>query len=556
MSILNEETPIQEPPNQDNLPEWTVIVYFAADNDLIPAAAADLIDIKQVGSTDQVKVIAQNIVPATGLTARYRLRKGTFLDEDIVQLLEPNTVHPPESISDFACWAIDTYPAKRYMVVLWGHGLGWEGHDEHPIDPKNTTGRKMNSADRILNVGKRRTLDRWMQRTPTALHASSNGNGNGSADRYAEAVAERPPDFLESNNLSDALATIKSKINEKAGRKDGAERNIDILGMDICLMAMAEVGYQVRESVDYMVASEEAEPAESWPYESILSDLVKGPNMSPEDLAVRIARKYILYFQREGKFITQSVCNLNRADNLFQSLNKLAGVLRDGFASGDAQLMYAVMMARSMAQSFYMKEFIDLYHFCEQLLNICQTADANPKLRGPVSERISVVSYACSEVLGAIRCAPENSPNGAERDGFVYDYGFYGFPLRDSNGVSIYFPCDKIEQGYDELAFSQGTSTRDVTWNDFLKEFVLEIPEAESKTASVGVASDINHLKGKAGDPNKGKAGDPNKVPIPPSEHIPEVIGLPEDPQGSTGAPRSDPASQSYGGKPRPTQSI
>ncbi|HEV7857372.1 MAG TPA: clostripain-related cysteine peptidase [Pyrinomonadaceae bacterium] len=526
--------PSQQSPIEENLSEWTVMVYFAADNDLIPAAAADLLDIKAVGSTEQVKVIAQNIVPASGLTARYRLRQGTFLDEDIKLLL--GAEDRPESIADFACWAIDNFPARRYMLVLWGHGLGWEGHDPHPIDPKNTTGRKMNSADRILNVGKRRALDRLMRSAPTALKDSQNGD--------AEAAPERSPDFLESDNLSDALALVKSRINQRAGYGaahgvEGAEeRKIDILGMDICLMAMAEVGYQVRESVDYMVASEEAEPAESWPYASILSDLVETPNMPPDELAVRIARKYILYFQGAGKFITQSICNLNRADDLLKALKGLARVLRESFASHDEQVMYAVMMARSMAQSFYMKEFIDLYHFCEQLQTICKSGGVNAKLgRRKLSDRISVVRAACRKVLNVIR-SQKNSQDAEETGGFVYDYGFYGFPLRDSNGVSIYFPCDRIEAGYDQLEFNQPRDKRDVTWNDFLKEFVLGFPQAQSRTARMaGNVTGANLLKGKAGDPNKGKAGDPNKVPSPPSEHLPDSIS--NDPQGDTGTGKS-----------------
>ena len=534
MSQLNKK-----PFSEEYLSDWTVIVYFAADNDLIPAAAADLLDMKEVGSTKRVNVIAQNIVPATGLTARYRLRKGTFLDEDVLQLLEPNAEHPPESLSDFACWAIDTYPAKRYMVVLWGHGLGWEGHDPHPVDTKNTTGRKMNSADKILNVGKRRTLNRLMQNAPTALSVSQNWD--------VEIPQERSPDFLESDNLREALATIKSKINEKAANNstNGSARKIDILGMDICLMAMAEVGYQVRESVDYMVASEEAEPAESWPYQSILSDLVETPDMPPDELAVRIARKYILYFQREGKFITQSICNLNRADDMLQSLKRLARVLRDGFAANDEQVMYAVMMARGLAQSYYMKEFIDLYHFCEQLLNICETGGVNVRLRGKLSDRIAVIGNECNKALNTIR-SQSNAVTNAENGGFVYDYGFYGFPLRDSNGVSIYFPCDRIEAGYAELDFNKRQYEGDVTWYDFLNEFVLEVPEVKGQAAPLAeTTSGISFLKGKAGDPNKGKAGDPNKVPIPPSEHIPDIIGPPDE---LTGDPNLKPVPQPYEG--------
>jgi hypothetical protein len=528
--------------NQE-LSEWTVMIYFAADNDLIPAAAADLAEIKEIGSNKEVHVIAQNIVPATGLTARYRLRKGTFLEEDILQLLEPNLDHPPASLSDFTCWAIEEYPARRYMVILWGHGLGWEGHEPHPIDPKNTTGRKMNSADKILNVGKRRTLDRMMQTTYVARTMGVQRPGATAVAVIDEEPETAPPDFLDSDNLRDALAKIKVKINDKAGisSTNGEARKIDILGMDICLMAMAEVGYQVRESVDFMVASEEAEPAESWPYASILSDLRERPDLPPDDLAVRIARKYILYFQNEGKFITQSVCNLNRAKDLLHQLKELARVLKNAFTSNDEQVMYAVMMARSMAQSYYMKEFIDLYHFCDQLLKICEGGEAKFRRMGEPSERLLYVRDNCAEILNVIR-AQENIQGRDQSVGFVYDYGFYGFPLRESNGVSIYFPCDRIEPGYADLDFNRNKEADDeTTWNDFLTEFVLGFTGPDDlPPPTTGNAPTSNNLKGKAGDPNKGKAGDPNKVPTPPSEHWPQLIG---------GSPEGNPSPGDTGSK-------
>jgi hypothetical protein len=210
---------------------------------------------------------------------------------------------------------------------------------------------------------------------------------------------------------------------------------------------------------------------------------------------------------------------------LLESLKRLAYVLKEGFAANDEQVMYSVMMARSLAQSYYMKEFIDLYHFCQQLLDICETGRVNSRLRRNLSDRISSVNAACSDVLKAIRSQTNAKNNGAPNDGFVYDYGFYGFPLRDSNGASIYFPCDRIEAGYDQLDFNQRKDEQDVTWYDFLKEFVIGLPEEKDGMAPfTEIRSSISFLKGKAGDPNKGKAGDPNKVPIPPSEHIPDII--------------------------------
>ena len=52
-------------------------------------------------------------------------------------------------------------------------------------------------------------------------------------------------DFLDNQEMKQVLANTAKLL----GRK------LDILGMDVCLMSMAEVGYQILNSVDYIRAS-------------------------------------------------------------------------------------------------------------------------------------------------------------------------------------------------------------------------------------------------------------------------------------------------------------
>lgn len=60
------------------------------------------------------------------------------------------------------------------------------------------------------------------------------------------------------------LTTILSGMAAAAGQR------IDILGFDACLMSHVEIGYQVRNYVDFLVASEETEPAQGWDYQGWL----------------------------------------------------------------------------------------------------------------------------------------------------------------------------------------------------------------------------------------------------------------------------------------------
>jgi hypothetical protein len=60
--------------------DWTVMVYLAGDNSLDGAGVADLQEMKKVGSSASVNVIAQfDRAGSRGTTKRFYLRKGTEL---------------------------------------------------------------------------------------------------------------------------------------------------------------------------------------------------------------------------------------------------------------------------------------------------------------------------------------------------------------------------------------------------------------------------------------------------------------------------------------------
>src|SRR5262249_30213292 len=48
---------------------------------------------------------------------------------------------------------------------------------------------------------------------------------------------------------------------------------IQVLGMDSCLMSMAEVAYEVQDHVSFLVASEGFVPNAGWPYKLLLENL-------------------------------------------------------------------------------------------------------------------------------------------------------------------------------------------------------------------------------------------------------------------------------------------
>lgn len=70
-------------------------------------------------------------------------------------------------------------------------------------------------------------------------------------------------DIMTMQELKQALANAQAVTGKK----------INIVGFDACLMAMVEVGYQIKDNGDIMVASEASERGYGWRYNVILKDL-------------------------------------------------------------------------------------------------------------------------------------------------------------------------------------------------------------------------------------------------------------------------------------------
>ena len=106
-------------------------------------------------------------------------------------------------------------------------------------------------------------------------------------------------------------------------------RPIDVIGMDACLMAMAEVGYQVAPSASVFVGSQESEPGDGWPYDRILAALDANPAMDAAALGKEIVADYVASYPASEP-VTQSAVTLAA----LTEVRKQAGVL--GLAPGES----------------------------------------------------------------------------------------------------------------------------------------------------------------------------------------------------------------------------
>lgn len=133
---------------------WTVMVYIEGDNNLEGDALTDIQEMEIIGSSDDVNIVVQ-IDRAEDYSAgdgdwtearRYRIEENPdnsniidvivekFGDTDLTTLgtrhiesLGETNNGEPQTLIDFAAWAVETYPADKYALILWNHGGTWIG---------------------------------------------------------------------------------------------------------------------------------------------------------------------------------------------------------------------------------------------------------------------------------------------------------------------------------------------------------------------------------------------------------------------------------------------
>src|SRR5947209_115143 len=97
------------------------------------------------------------------------------------------------------------------------------------------------------------------------------------------AFVDHPATFLSNVDLKKAIERASHAI----------QRHIDVVGFDSCNMNMVEIGYELSDVVDFMVASQASIPDASWPYDRILARLGEEPAVSPAQLASLMVDNYV-----------------------------------------------------------------------------------------------------------------------------------------------------------------------------------------------------------------------------------------------------------------------
>jgi hypothetical protein len=433
---------------QTEVADWTVLVYLNGDNDLVNKANLDFVEMARVGSTQRVNIVVQFDRQGRNgeweQTLRFRvLRNMPHEPPYAYQDLGEVDMADGHSVEQFITSSMNAFPAKHYAFVLWGHGLG----------------------ERLLTVN---GMEVRLQRrsatppfctggatTPASVVSYKGGTTDGSDDETKQ------KNILYMRELADSLRRVLHG------------RQFDVFIFDECLMGMAENAYALRDTVHYMVASEEMVPPDGLDYSDWLAALVANPGMSPSALATTVVDSYERAYPRQFDCLTMSAFDLRAAKRLGSAVSRLADVLRANIHSESAAItrardgvaIYGNPDCREGDICFY---HVDLQRFCEILAKNTAKRD------------IRDAANAVVDLLGDARVRAVAGRTTRATKG--------------SNGLAIYFPptgsayCrdGANECGYERkneyfpLEFVQQTH-----WSDFLHEYFkirpgASLPKCES----------------------------------------------------------------------------
>lgn len=110
---------------------WTVMLYLnAEDGSFAPTLQQYINDMEAVigGKTDFMTVTVLYDGPSSGDTVRYTLNPGGVYTNGInLWPLSEQNMGDPDTLSAFAGWSMDTYPAENYYLAIDDHGHGVYG---------------------------------------------------------------------------------------------------------------------------------------------------------------------------------------------------------------------------------------------------------------------------------------------------------------------------------------------------------------------------------------------------------------------------------------------
>src|ERR1044071_6491858 len=172
---------------------------------------------------------------------------------------------------------------ERRYVLTRGDGDGTLKTDE-----KETVDTTETSYRGVLKDFISESLIKYGRATSCLVVLS--GHGNGIVSDFLSRDVETP-DKLSIPKIQWVFDEVKQDLAAEFGREAGEGFMVDSLGLDSCMISLAEIAFELRHNVRYLVGAEGFEPNTGWPYEQILSEVLTHCQITPDVLAKVIVER-------------------------------------------------------------------------------------------------------------------------------------------------------------------------------------------------------------------------------------------------------------------------
>ncbi|MCD4820210.1 MAG: choice-of-anchor J domain-containing protein [Candidatus Cloacimonetes bacterium] len=242
-----------------------------------------------------------------------------------------------QTLEDYIIWCKDNYPADHYGLTVWDHGDGiFKGEITNGIIGENRG-----------CVG---DMKLW--------------------------------------EMDNALSTFTTAIG----------RNIDIVGFDVCLLGHIETAYQLKDHVDYVIASEKTEPGDGWDYVAGFSGMTSNSNITPAAAATNIVDSYVTFYggkNGQSSGVTQAcTATSTLVSDLIPALDVFAEQLRGDIYNYETEIKTARDDASYWDSDTYGAYYIqqkDLGSFAENIIGDTSLPSA---LRGYAQDVFDAIGTA------------------------------------------------------------------------------------------------------------------------------------------------------------------
>lgn len=343
--------------------KWTVLLYSAADNNLERALVSDVAELETVGSNENMNLVVQ-------------------LDRGL----------RPSSLSG-----------------------GWDGARRFYL---NQDSDKSNINSPVLaDMGQINMSD------PKVLaDFISWGIKSYPAENYMLVMSDHGASWtgaLEDSSHHGWMTTPDIRNAMEMAQKETGEK-IDIIGFDACLMASTEVAHELSGVADYMVASQNVEGGEGWPYAKIFTDkkmeefqkaLDTKFTISPQ----QVAEKMVNDSEGFPSIDTLSAIDLSKMKEVTESTDAFARVLMETSDS-----MADIRNIAKATKTFY--GYKDQFDFADRLVKSPAIKDEN--LKTAAKDMMQAVKNAviaeqhAPKHQGTHGLTLEITPNGENKKGY------------------------------------------------------------------------------------------------------------------------------------------